>query len=172
MTQPLVAVSLKMYLSAAATRAWVTDVAELVARLDRSGDVEVVVLPTFPLLESTSATLASTPVRWGAQDVAASGDGSQTGEVSADVLAELGCRYVEVGHAERRRLFGEGPDVIAAKLTQVASSRLVPLYCLGEAERADSAAVARRCCAELDDALATVRAAAEDPEIVVAYEAV
>jgi triosephosphate isomerase len=170
---PLVAVSLKMYLSAAETRAWVRQVADIVADVVQPGRrerIEVAVLPTFPLLESTAATLAATTVRWGAQDVAAAPDGDQTGEVSVDVLAELGCRYVEVGHAERRRLFGETREAIGAKLEQVVGAGLVPIYCLGETERCGAGAAARACRNELDDVLTTAQAVSPDPEVVVAYE--
>ena len=129
---PLIVVSLKMYLGVAATRAWVADVADVGARLETGTKIELAVLPTFPLLESTAKTLAGTGIRWGAQDVAASADGAQTGEVSAAVLAELGCRYVEIAHSERQRLFGEDGADVQAKAAQVVGAGLVPLYCVGE----------------------------------------
>lgn len=165
---PLVAVSLKMYLSAAETRRYVAHVSDLLGDLDADGvAVEVAVLPSFPLLESTALALGPRGGRWGAQDVAPSDHGAQTGEVAAGVLAELGCRYVEVGHAERRRLFGETRAVIDGKLAEVTGAGMVPLYCVGETERAaDPQAAARTCLADLDAALAVVG----DAEIVVAYE--
>lgn len=123
----LIAVSLKMYLSAQQTRAWVREVADLVEHRRLRGEVEVAVLPSFPLLESTAAALTGTHLRWGAQDVAAANDGAQTGEVSASVLAELGCRYVQVGHAERRRLFAEGPETLTAKTRRVVEAGLEPV---------------------------------------------
>jgi triosephosphate isomerase len=132
---PLIAVSLKMYLGVASTRAWVAQVVDVRARLETDAAIELAVLPTFPLLESTAKALAGTGIRWGAQDVAASVDGAQTGEVSVEVLAEVGCRYVEIGHVERRRLFGEDDAMVQAKVSQVVGAGLVPLYCLGEVER-------------------------------------
>ena len=64
---PLIVVSLKMYLGVAATRAWVADLAGVGARLDAGASIELAVLPTFPLLESTAKTLAGTGIRWGAR---------------------------------------------------------------------------------------------------------
>ena len=161
---PLVAVSLKNYLGARATRQWVTAVAGLLRGQD---GVEVALLPSFPLLESTAATLAGSGLVWGAQDVAPSPDGAQTGEVGADVLAELGCTYVEVGHAERRRLFGETDETIAAKTREVVRAGLVPLACVGEDVR-DVDAAMRTC----SDQLEVVLAAADGADVVVAYEPV
>ena len=142
---PLIVVSLKMYLGVAATRAWVADVAEVGARLEPGANIELAVLPTFPLLESTAKMLGGTGIRWGAQNVAASADVAQTGEVSAAVLAELGCRYVEIAHAERRLHFCEDDASIKAKTAQVVEAGLVPLYCVGEAERGAPRAAAGAC---------------------------
>jgi triosephosphate isomerase len=170
MTQlpPLIVVSLKMYLGVAATRAWVAEVAEVGARLEADANIELAVLPTFPLLESTAKMLAGTGIRWGAQDVAASADGAQTGEVSAAVLAELGCRYVEIAHAERRRLFGEDEADVRAKAAQVVGAGLVPLYCVGEAERSSLRESAQDCLAQLE----TLLEVAAGQEVVIAYEPV
>ncbi|HEX7537350.1 MAG TPA: triose-phosphate isomerase family protein [Dermatophilaceae bacterium] len=163
---PLIAVSLKMYLGVAATRAWVAQVADVGACLETDANIELAVLPTFPLLESTAKTLAGTGICWGAQDVAASLDGAQTGEVSVEVLAELGCRYVEIGHVERRRLFGEDDDMVQAKVSQVVGAGLVPLYCLGEAERGVPSDAAHACLVQLQKLLDV----AAGSEVVVAYE--
>ena len=163
---PLVAVSLKMYLGVAATRAWVAGVVDVAARLDAGGGLELALLPTFALLESTANALDGTGIRWGAQDVAPSADGAQTGEVSVEVLAELGCRYVEVGHVERRRLFGEDDAMVQAKVGQVVGAGLVPLYCLGEAERGTIGAAVEACLGQLE----TLLDVAAGQEVVVAYE--
>jgi triosephosphate isomerase len=165
---PLIVVSLKMYLGVAATRAWVADVAEVGARIEPGANIELAVLPTFPLLESTAKMLADTGIRWGAQDVAASADGAQTGEVSAAVLAELGCRYVEIAHAERRRLFGEDDADVQAKAAQVVGAGLVPLYCVGEADRGAPGEAAQACLAQLE----TLLEVAASKEVVIAYEPV
>ncbi|HEY5113571.1 MAG TPA: triose-phosphate isomerase [Coriobacteriia bacterium] len=114
---PLIVVSLKMYLGVAATRAWIADLAGVGARLDAGASIELAVLPTFPLLESTAKTLAGTGIRGGAQDVAASADGAQPGEDDAS---------------------------IQAKVAQVVGQGLVPLYCVGENKRGAPPEAARR----------------------------
>lgn len=156
-----------MYLSAATTRSWVAQVRD---RVTASGPVEVAVLPSFPLLESTAYALRDTGIHWGAQDCAASGDGAQTGEVAASVLAELGCSYVEVGHAERRRLFGEDLATIVAKSRQVVEAGMTPLYCVGEEHRGSAPEAADECAAEVEQMVASVPPLAQGAPLVLAYE--
>ncbi len=168
MTTPLLAVSLKMYLSADRTRSWLREVTALAPQAD---GVDLAVLPTFPLLESAAAILSNGPISWGAQDLAPTEDGAQTGAVSARVLVELGCRFVEIAHAERRRIFAEDETMIADKLRNAAAAGLTPILCVGETQRVPAAEAATSTAAELDHFLA----AADLPvgaELVVAYEPV
>src|SRR5207245_6861860 len=76
---------------------------------------ELAVCVPFPYLMQTQAALSSTSVSWGAQDVSEHPSGAFTGEVSAGMLAEFGCRYAIVGHSERRQYFGDSDGVVAAK---------------------------------------------------------
>jgi triosephosphate isomerase len=76
--------------------------------------------------------LRGTAVAWGAQNVSEHAQGAYTGEVSATMLAEFGCRYVIVGHSERRQLYGEGDAQVAAKFTAVQSAGMTPILCVGE----------------------------------------
>lgn len=169
---PLVAVSLKAYLGAAATTAWLSGVRDLVAE-DGAGDdvagaVELAVLPSFPLVPVAARVLAGTAVAWGAQDVAPSDAGAQTGEVTAPLLAELGCRYAVVGHAERRARFGDTDEVVRAKVGRLAEAGVVPLLCVGEAERLSAQDAADVAAAQLADALTGTGAT----DVVVGYEPV
>ena len=84
-----------------------------------AGDVAVCV--PFVFLTETAATLAGSDLRWGAQDVSAHEQGAYTGEVSAAMLAECGCRYAIVGHSERRALHGES-DLLVAEKAQAAQA--------------------------------------------------
>jgi triosephosphate isomerase len=161
----LLGISLKMYMSAAQTRAWVSAIRD-VARSDVAAAAEVFVLPSFPLIESTSRTLSGSGILFGAQDVAASEAGAQTGEVSAAVLRELGCAYAEVGHAERRALFGEGDDVVAAKAANAAQHGLIPIVCVGEPAGWEPAGAAAHCVRQLKAALT----GCADSPVIVAYE--
>lgn len=86
----------------------------------------------FPYLGQARDALADTPIAWGAQDVSAHASGAYTGEVSAGMLAEFGCRYVLVGHSERRQLHGETDGEVAAKAVAALAQGLTPIVCVGE----------------------------------------
>jgi triosephosphate isomerase (TIM) len=86
----------------------------------------------FPYLMQAQAALQSTPVAWGAQDVSAHASGAFTGEVSAPMLAEFGCRYALAGHSERRQLHGETDDEVAAKAAAAVAAGVTPIVCVGE----------------------------------------
>ena len=84
--------------------------------------VEVAVCPPFPYLEQVSALLAGTSIALGAQNISEHAQGAYTGEVSAAMIKELGCRYAIVGHSERRQLFGESDAQVAAKFAAACRS--------------------------------------------------
>jgi triosephosphate isomerase len=107
---------------------------ELRASLEREPlpSVEVVVCPPFPYLAQAANRLAGSAIEWGAQNVCSKPNGAFTGEVSASMLADLGCRWVIVGHSERRQLLGETDDEIAAKAVMAASQGLGVIACVGE----------------------------------------
>jgi triosephosphate isomerase len=94
--------------------------------------VECAVCVPFPYLTEVSGQLQGTPVAWGAQNVSEHAKGAYTGEVSAPMLSEFGCRYVIVGHSERRQLFGESDAQVAAKFAAALDARLTPILCVGE----------------------------------------
>lgn len=164
----LIGASLKMYFSHARTVQWTAAVAEVVAQHPARERTEVFVIPQYPSIPAALAAAGDLAV--GAQDVSEHDAGAFTGEVSAAVLAELGCRFVEVGHAERRRLFGDTDEVVAAKTAAALRNGLIPILCVGEDESTDPAAAAAVCAAQVDSALALVGAAGADGGIVIAYE--
>jgi len=167
----LVGVSLKMHLGHAETVAWCEAVAD-VARAHPAiagGEAELVVLPSY-LSVPAALRILDGVAAVGAQDLAAEDSGAFTGEVSGGQIRELGGAFVEVGHAERRRLFGETDEVVRRKADAALRNGLVPLICVGEEERGDPAAAARECVRQLDDALALAAAAEHGGRIVVAYE--
>lgn len=93
---------------------------------------EVAVFPPYPYLAQVQSALSGTAVAWGAQSLSEHLSGAFTAEVSASMLAEFGCRYVLVGHSERRALFGELDEVVAAKFAVAQKLGLVPVLCVGE----------------------------------------
>jgi triosephosphate isomerase (TIM) len=98
------------------------------------GKVEVVVLPPFTDLRSvqTSVDGDKLPIRYGAQDVSTEDGGAYTGEISAGMLAKLGCSYVAVGHSERRQYHAESDEVVNAKARKAVAAGITPIVCVGE----------------------------------------
>jgi triosephosphate isomerase len=167
----IVGVSLKMYLGHAETVAW----CEAVAGIARAhpatarGEAELVVLPSYLSVPAAVGILDGIAAV-GAQDLATEDSGAFTGEVSGGQVRELGGVFVEVGHAERRRLFGETDEVVRRKADAALRAGLVPILCLGEEAEQDPADAARESGRQLDDALALARESGHGGRIVVAYE--
>jgi len=98
------------------------------------GEVEVVVVPPFTDLRSVQTLVDGDrlSVRYGAQDVSTQDSGAFTGEISAAMLAKLGCSYVVVGHSERREHHGETDAVVNTKAHKAHAAGMVPIVCVGE----------------------------------------
>lgn len=93
---------------------------------------EVAVCPPAIYLQQVADLLAQSNVALGAQDVSAVDEGAYTGEVSAAMLADIGCRYVIVGHSERREYHAEADELVAKKFLAAQRHRLTPILCVGE----------------------------------------
>lgn len=104
----------------------------MVSALSALKAVETAVCPPHVYLGDVAAGLAGSAVALGAQDASEHADGAYTGEVSAGMLKDRGCRYVIVGHSERRTLFGDTDERVAAKFEAVQKSGLRPILCVGE----------------------------------------
>jgi triosephosphate isomerase len=132
---------------------------------------ELTVCVPAPYLAQTQSALAGSAVSWGAQDVSEHAAGAYTGDVSAAMIAEFGCRYAIVGHSERRRLHAENDAVVAAKARASLAAGLTPIACVGETlderERGETQPVVERQAGALIEALG-----ADAARIVVAYEPV
>jgi triosephosphate isomerase len=104
------------------------------AQLDRVllDRVEVAVCPPFPFISQVATWLGDTGTQWGAQNLARQDNGAFTGEVSARILADLRCRWVLVGHSERRQLCGETDESVAEKVARALGHAIRPVICLGE----------------------------------------
>lgn len=143
----------------------------LAKRWHPAGDRAMGVCVPFPYLGQARERLAGSAVAWGAQDVSEHAPGAHTGEVSAAMLAEFGCRYVLVGHSERRQAHAESDALVAAKARAALAGGLVPIVCVGEtlAER-EAAATAQVVGRQIDAAIAGLSGSL--PRCVVAYEPV
>lgn len=129
------------------------------------------VFPPYPYLGLAAARLAGSAVGWGAQDVAAYDDGAYTGEVSARMLADLGCTWTLVGHSERRTLFGDTDDQVARKAERAVAAGLVPVVCVGETLAERESGSTETVLARQIDAVCGVLAQAGE-RCVLAYEPV
>ena len=105
---------------------------DLKAVIADSDGVDVAVCPPFPYLPQVSELLRACNIGYGAQNVALEASGAFTGEVSAAMLKDMGCRYVIVGHSERRALYGETSDIVAQKFVMAQREGLIPIVCVGE----------------------------------------
>ena len=163
-------VSLKAYLGYDQTLSWAGRVAE--GRAGHQAELELFVLPSYPALAEVGRILAGTGITHGAQNLAADDSGAQTGEVTGAMLVELGCRYVAVGHAERRYHFGEGDDVVAAKIAAAFRHGLTPVLCVGETDHCTATQAISACIRQLNSALTVARRTGTVGRVVVAYEPV
>jgi len=125
----LVAGNWKMHGSLAKNRALLDAV---LSGLPDSKGVECAVCVPYPYLAQAAERLRGTPLAWGAQNVSEHFEGAYTGEVSVSMLKDFGCRYVTVGHSERRQLFRESDGQAAAKFVAAVTHGLTPIFCVGE----------------------------------------
>lgn len=93
---------------------------------------EIVVCPPFVYLADIGSLLQGSAVKWGAQNLSQHEAGAQTGEVAAPMLTDLECRFVVVGHSERRTLYGETDNIVAEKFAAAQRAGLIPIVCVGE----------------------------------------
>jgi len=155
----------KMNMLRAGARAYAQELGRRIG--DRGLDVELVVAP--PLTALDAARDAGERWSMAAQNVSSEAEGAFTGEVSARQLVDAGCRYVIIGHSERRTLFGEAGPMLARKLARAREAELVPIYCVGETADEHTAGATD---SVLSDQIATLRDDPPGAPLVVAYEPV
>jgi triosephosphate isomerase len=167
-----VGVSLKMYFDHDQTMSWCSDVAQIAAvhPAVASGAVDLVVIPSFPQLQAAVEIFDGTRVEVGAQNLSWADAGAFTGEVSARQIAQVGCTHVEIGHAERRRIFHEDDEMLQAKVATAVRNSLTPILCVGEPEADGVDAAARLCVDQLETMTRTVTSSLGGFRAIVAYE--
>lgn len=168
----VIGVSLKLYLDVAETELWARRVAEIVRwhPAIAAGSVGMFVLPSLPALPGVREALAGTGVEVGAQDLFWEERGPFTGAVSGADLRSIGCTMAEIGHLERRRVFGEDDRVINLKTAAAYRTGLTPVLCVGEARAGDAASAGDEVLAQLESALYGIPRPDGSAELVVAYE--
>lgn len=129
MRRPLIAGNWKMN----GTRESIATLLEALKQgCERVEQAELVVLPPFVYIAQCEEALMRTQISWGSQDVCHYANGAYTGEVSVAMLRDFHCRYAIVGHSERRQLYGETNELVAAKFTAALNGGVRPILCVGE----------------------------------------
>src|SRR5256885_6946981 len=166
--RPLIGTSLKMNLTSSEAAAYFDTLRPLVASLIAC---DMFVLPPFTSIWVARERLTGSNVAWGGQDVHAEDAGAHTGDISAPMLADLGCTFVEVGHSERRRAHGETDDLVARKVRQVVRHAMTPIMCVGEPGRVTTEAAVDHVVQQARAGLGTLNRE-ERARAVIAYEPV
>jgi triosephosphate isomerase (TIM) len=169
MRRPFIAGNWKMNLNRAEALALAKALAE---RAGEASHADLAVFPPYVYLDAVAAVLAGSTIGWGAQDVYFEPNGAFTGEISTAMLTDLGCRYVILGHSERRHVLGETNQVVNKKVHAALAAGLTPIVCVGEllAER-ESGATGRVIREQFEGSLAGV-SAEQMAKSVLAYEPV
>ena len=164
MRKPLMAGNWKMHKTAAETAAFFD------AFRPTSSHADVVICPPFVDLPAAIAAARGGPIEIGAQDVFWLTEGAYTGEVSAPMLAAIGCRWVIIGHSERRQYFGETDDTVLKKTIAAMAAGLKPIVCVGERlEEREANATEAVCGAQFTQGIAPLDSA-QFAHIAIAYE--
>jgi triosephosphate isomerase len=133
---------------------------------------DVAVCVPAPYLAQCQTELSDSPVAWGGQDLSVHESGAYTGEVSAGMLLDFGCRYVIIGHSERRSCHAESNELVAQKVSRALKAGLTPIVCVGESLAEREAGQTNAVVGQQIDAVLNAIDATALEKIVVAYEPV
>jgi len=128
-TRPMIAGNWKMNMTLPETRAWIESVLRASAGMT---EADLIVIPPYTVLSEAARLLAGTPIGLGAQNLHWEDRGAFTGEISGPMLKDAGCRYVVIGHSERRQLFGETDATVNKRIGAALRAGLRPIVCVGE----------------------------------------
>ena len=167
MRRSVVAGNWKMHGLRSANEALLADLEE---RIKPDWQVDVIVFPPYVYLADAVRTLRDGGIGVGAQDVCAEAPGAFTGQVAAAMLKDVGCRYVIVGHSERRRLYHEDDAMVARKFAAALAVGLIPVLCVGETLEEREAHRTEAVVARQLDAVTAMVGAASFTGAIVAYE--
>jgi triosephosphate isomerase len=165
----MVAGNWKMHGSQAANRALLT---ELEGYVKPDWPIDVVVFPPYVYIADAVRVLDGGRILVGAQDVCAESGGAYTGQVGAAMLKDVGCRYVIVGHSERRRWYHEDDALVARKFAAALAGRLTPVLCVGETLEEREAQLTESVVERQIDAVIAMHGIGGFADAVLAYEPV
>lgn len=166
MRKPIIAGNWKMHKSIKEGVAFVEEIKEQV----KGTDVEVLLCAPYTLLQNLVEAAKGTDIKIGAQNMHFEDKGAFTGEVTADMLLEIGVTHVIIGHSERRQYYGETDETVNLKTIKALAKGLVPVVCVGETlEQREANETKAVCKAQVEKAFANI-SAADATTVVVAYE--
>ena len=169
MRRPVIAGNWKMYKTQAEARAYFSALAPLVRDCVHC---DIIVAPPFTALSASVEAAKGTPISIAAQDMHGEPEGAFTGEVSAAMLVEAGCRAVIIGHSERRQFFGETDERANKKIKAALAARLTPILCVGELPAEREGGKMEEVLARQFSGGVAALTAAEFSRIILAYEPV
>jgi len=169
MRQPLVAGNWKMNGSRESVKALVEGIK---AGIGAVGAAEAAVCPPFVYLADVGGLLQGSAIAWGGQNLSTESAGAFTGEISAGMLRDFGCKYVIVGHSERRALYAESDALVATKFAVARAAGLVPIVCVGELLEEREQGITETVVARQLDAVINESGVAALADAVIAYEPV
>ena len=169
MREFLVAGNWKMNGSTAANEALVSGI---VAGVPEGDGFRLLICPPYPYLASVAAQIAGSKVSLGAQSVSEHDSGAFTGETAPSMLKDVGCTYVIVGHSERRAIYGETSEQVAAKFQAAQAAGLTPILCVGETLAEREAGTTEQVIDEQLDAVLNATGVEVFATAVIAYEPV
>lgn len=129
--KPLIAGNWKCHGTTAQAKNLIDNICQSASQFE---DTEILVIPPFVHLSLVKDLTQNTPVELGAQNLYLANDGAYTGEISGNMLKDIGCEYVLVGHSERRTIFSENLAIIATKCKAAIEADLIPILCIGETQ--------------------------------------
>ena len=133
---------------------------------------DVAVCAPFIYLPDVAAQLTGTPISWGAQNVSTEEKGAFTGEIAASMIADFNCKYIIVGHSERRSYYGETDEIVAKKYGVVLAAGMTPIFCIGETLEEREKGITEQVVARQVKAVIDMHGAAMLRKGVIAYEPV
>ncbi len=171
MRTQMVAANWKMYGDKAQVAQWLEIMAQDADKHWAESSAEVVFCPPYPYLMMAERHQSLPRLKWGAQTLSESEQGAYTGDVSADMLRDLGCSYTIIGHSERRNLHKESPTEVAMKFAQAKRHHLVPILCVGEGAADRRAGNSKQVVAsQIQHVLESANSQQAFDDVVVAYE--
>jgi triosephosphate isomerase len=167
--RPIIAGNWKMNKTTVEARDLASKLIPLIAGIKER---DIVLAPPFTALQSVAGVIKGTGIALSAQNLHWEDKGAFTGEISAEMLLDLGCKYVIIGHSERRQFFGENDETVNKKLRQALNKGLLPIVCVGETLKEREAGKANEVIErQVTGALMGVTAA-EMQKVIIAYEPV